>query len=62
MTEAEAKGKFCPFAEVSGTNRREVVNGKNKPDFRCLCLASACMMWNTISTGEGYCALGSNTG
>ncbi len=56
MTEAEAKGKWCPFARVAGVTSHETgacasVNRETGEVYRVGntdCIASACMAWRWL--------------
>lgn len=59
MTEAEALTRWCPFARTAAYDYDEEgrltavsINRDYSPDIQghCLCIASACMMWQTYES------------
>jgi len=65
MTEEEAKTKWCPFARVVSSIKREEERARpainrvgGRVDDQCLCLASGCMAWRRRGARDnGYCGL-----
>ena len=70
LSEKDAKTKWCPMARAgfrrdgdsSLTINRRIGSGKADPD--CLCIATECMMWRTVTIVKetetlklGYCGL-----
>lgn len=55
MTEEQARSKWCPHARASDQNDPPLSINRvrtNRPDADCLCIASGCMAWRTLSAAD----------